>query len=146
MEVEKFRQEERNMEKVRLVEEAALALVEVETATESAEMKTQKRKQAEIRAMHEEEEEAEERKRALNASARNDIRFRRYNIQEIEVATNYFDIALKVGEGGYGPVFRGVLDHTDVAVKALRPDLSQGERQFHQEVTNNFSFWQRQGA
>ncbi|KAH1104913.1 hypothetical protein GYH30_038298 [Glycine max] len=58
----------------------------------------------------------------------------RYNIKEIEVATNYFDNALKIGEGGYGPVFKGVLDHTEVAIKALKPDISQGERQFQQEV------------
>ncbi|KAL2578744.1 hypothetical protein AAZV13_15G025400 [Glycine max] len=83
-----------------------------------------------VLSMHEEED----RNKALNASAHNKILFKRYNIKEIEVATNYFDNALKIGEGGYGPVFKGVLDHTDVAIKALKPDISQGERQFQQEV------------
>lgn len=147
MELEKFRQDkERDVEKARLAEEAALALAEVErqktkAANESAEMsqrlaemENQKRKQAEIRAMQEEEE-----RRMLNLVTYNKIPCRRYDIKEIEVATNYFDNALKIGEGGYGPVFKGVLDHTVVAVKALRPDITvQGERQFQQEVTAIF--------
>ncbi|XP_054783141.1 U-box domain-containing protein 51-like isoform X2 [Prosopis cineraria] len=143
MELEQIREEEgRNLEKARLAEEAALALTEVErektrAALESAqmakllaEMETEKRKQAETRAMHEEEE----KKKAVNALAQNLIRCRRYDISEIEVATNYFDNSLKIGEGGYGPVFRGMLDHTVVAIKVLRPDIASGEKQFFQEV------------
>ncbi|KAH1207594.1 U-box domain-containing protein 35 [Glycine max] len=140
MKHEKFTQED--VVKAWLAEEATLSLAEVKrkktkAAMESAEMskclaemKSHKGKQTEIRAMHEEED----RNKALNASAHNKILFKRYNIKEIEVATNYFDNALKIGEGGYGPVFKGVLDHTDVAIKALKPDISQGERQFQQEV------------
>ncbi|KAK8469722.1 hypothetical protein PHAVU_005G156500, partial [Phaseolus vulgaris] len=78
------------------------------------------------RFMHEEEDK--------NEIAHNKVLFKRYNIKEIEVATNYFDNALKIGEGAYGPVFKGMLDHIDVAVKALRPDITQGEKQFQQEV------------
>ncbi|KAH1094010.1 hypothetical protein GYH30_039651 [Glycine max] len=33
-----------------------------------------------------------------------------------------------------GPVFRGQLDHTPVAIKILNPDASHGRRQFQQEV------------
>lgn len=143
MKHEKFTQKE-DAVKAWLPEEATLTLTEVErkktkASMESAEMlkclaemKSHKGKQTGIRAMHEEEE----RNKALNASAcNNKILFKRYNIKEIEVATNYFDNALKIGEGGYGPVFKGVLDHTEVAIKALKPDISQGERQFQQEVT-----------
>ncbi|XP_027343419.1 U-box domain-containing protein 52-like [Abrus precatorius] len=126
MELEKFRQEERNVEKTRLAEEATLTMEEVERQK----IKGQKGKQIETRAKHEEEE----RNRALNATAHNKIQFRRYNIKEIEVATHYFDNDLKIGEGGYGPVFKGVLDNTVVAIKAVRPDLTQGEKQFQQEV------------
>ncbi|KAG4972468.1 hypothetical protein JHK84_038547 [Glycine max] len=142
MKHEKFTQKE-DAVKAWLPEEATLTLTEVErkktkASMESAEMlkclaemKSHKGKQTGIRAMHEEEE----RNKALNASAcNNKILFKRYNIKEIEVATNYFDNALKIGEGGYGPVFKGVLDHTEVAIKALKPDISQGERQFQQEV------------
>ncbi|KAJ1401025.1 UspA [Sesbania bispinosa] len=142
-ELQKFRQEkERNVEKAKLAEEAALALAEVErqkakAAMEAAEvsqilaeMETVKRKQAEIRAKHEEEE----RRKALHEAVVNSIPYRRYDIKEIEAATNNFDDALKIGEGGYGPVFKGVLDHTVVAIKVVKPDLAHGERQFQQEV------------
>ncbi|PNX61528.1 U-box domain-containing protein 52-like, partial [Trifolium pratense] len=141
-ELEKFRQEkERNVEKARLAEEAALALAEVErqkakAAIESAEMsqrlaemETQKRKLAELKAKHDEQF----RKRTIHDVVFHNIAYRRYSIKEIEVATNGFDNALKIGEGGYGPVFKTVLDHTVVAIKVLRPDLAHGERQFQQE-------------
>lgn len=62
------------------------------------------------------------------------FRYRKYSIEEIEVATEIFDKSHKIGEGGYGPVFRCSLDHTTVAVKVLRPDANQGKSQFHQEV------------
>ncbi|KAI9109536.1 hypothetical protein K1719_019590 [Acacia pycnantha] len=62
-------------------------------------------------------QEEEEKMKAVNLLAQNFIRCRRYDISEIEVATNHFDNSLKIGEGGYGPVFRGKLDHTIVAIK-----------------------------
>lgn len=95
-----------------------------------AEMETQKRKIAEMRA----KEEAKERRKAMEALAQNKAKYRRYSIEEIEVATDYFNISNKVGEGGYGPVYKGLLNHTPVAIKVLRPDISQGKRQFQQEV------------
>jgi hypothetical protein len=135
-------EEERKFEEAKLAEEAALALAEVErhktkTAMEAAqmqqrlaEMESQKRKSAEIKAKHE----AEERKKAMEALSRGLIKYRRYTIDEIEVATDHFNSLLKIGEGGYGPVYKGWLDHTPVAIKILRPDLSQGQKQFQQEV------------
>ncbi|KAL6285432.1 hypothetical protein ACE6H2_009822 [Prunus campanulata] len=134
--------EEHKLEKAKLAEEAALALADVErqkskAATEAArmaqrlaDMETHKRKIAERKA----KQEAEERRRAMDALAQNHIRYRRYTIEEIELATDYFKISNKVGEGGYGPVYRAWLDHTAVAIKVLRPDISQGQRQFQQEV------------
>jgi len=122
------KKEEWIREKARLVEEATLDLAE-------AKLKTQKRKQEEARGVHE-----EERMRTSNEIERNKFIFKRYNIEEIEVATNYFDMDGKIGEGGYGPVFKGVLDNTAVAVKTLRPDMTQGEKQFNQEVTTVFVF------
>lgn len=96
-----------------------------------AEIETQKRKLAELKVKHEKEQ----RIRTLQEVVYNSIPYRRYDIKEIQVATNGFDNALKIGEGGYGPVFKGVLDHTIVAIKVLKPDLAHGERQFQQEVT-----------
>jgi serine/threonine protein kinase len=47
-----------------------------------------------------------------------------------------FSEKLKIGEGGYGPVYKCDLDHTPVAVKVLSPDAAQGKSQFQQEVIN----------
>ncbi|XP_038707560.1 U-box domain-containing protein 52-like isoform X2 [Tripterygium wilfordii] len=132
----------RRMEEAKLAEEAAWAVAEVEKqkakaaveaaqmAQRLAEMEAQKRKNAEMRAKLE----AEERKRAMEAFAAHSGRYRKYTIEEIEVGTNYFANSRKIGEGGYGPVYRGVINHIEVAVKILRPDLSQGQKQFRQEV------------
>ncbi|VFQ65479.1 unnamed protein product [Cuscuta campestris] len=68
------------------------------------------------------------------ASIEKEIQYRRYRIEEIEVATNYFAKSQKIGEGGYGPVYKAVLDHTTVAIKVLRPDIPQGQKQFQQEI------------
>nr|XP_025689082.1 U-box domain-containing protein 51 isoform X3 [Arachis hypogaea] len=61
-------------------------------------------------------------------------RYRRYTVEEIEAATKGFSNALKVGEGGYGPVYKCELDHTLVAIKVLKTNASQGWSQFHQEI------------
>ncbi|KAK1375917.1 U-box domain-containing protein 52-like [Heracleum sosnowskyi] len=123
-------------------EEDALALVEMEkhkcrSAMEAAqkaqclaELESRKRRTAERLARHE----AEEMKRAMDALTRNGVRYRTYTIEEIEIATHKFSISAKIGEGGYGPVFKGYLDHTPVAIKVLRPDINQGKEQFQKEI------------
>ncbi|ESQ32145.1 hypothetical protein EUTSA_v10005575mg [Eutrema salsugineum] len=135
-------EEARKFEKARLSEEAALAVAEMEkakcrTALEAAEkaqrmaeLEGQRRKQAEMKARSEEED----KDRAMTALAHNDARYRRYTIEEIEEATERFGNHRKIGEGGYGPVYKGELDHTPVAIKVLRPDAAQGRKQFQQEV------------
>ncbi|KAK4758940.1 hypothetical protein SAY87_020241 [Trapa incisa] len=60
--------------------------------------------------------------------------YRKYTMQQIEEATDYFSDALKIGEGGYGPVYKATLDHTPVAIKALRSNISTGFVQFQREV------------
>ncbi|MQL77992.1 hypothetical protein Taro_010435 [Colocasia esculenta] len=62
------------------------------------------------------------------------VYYRKYTIEEIQQATDNFSDKLKIGEGGYGPVFKASLDHTAVAIKILRPDAAQGARQFQQEI------------
>jgi len=59
-------------------------------------------------------------------------------MEEIEKATNEFSESQKIGEGGYGPVYKCYLDHTAVAVKVLRPGSAQGKTQFEQEVKNQW--------
>ncbi|KAK9734114.1 hypothetical protein RND81_04G115800 [Saponaria officinalis] len=71
---------------------------------------------------------------AEDTSTYSSLRYRKYSIEEIEEATDHFSQSLKIGEGGYGPVFKCYLDHTQVAVKVLRPDAAQGRTQFQQEV------------
>ncbi|XP_048443153.1 U-box domain-containing protein 35-like [Pyrus x bretschneideri] len=142
-EMQKWRtSEERKLEEAKLGEEAALAMADMErqkskAATEAARMaqrladlETQKRKIAERKA----KQEAEDSRTAIDALVNNQVRYRRYTIEEIEIATDYFNNSNKIGEGGYGPVYRAILDHTPVAIKVLRPDISQGQRQFQQEV------------
>ncbi|XP_052209339.1 U-box domain-containing protein 35-like [Diospyros lotus] len=135
-------EEARKFEQARLAGEAALAIVEMEKAKSRAaleaaekaqklaEMEAQRRIHAELKAKQQEEE----KNRALNVLSNNDVRYRKYTIEEIETATDHFSGSLKIGEGGYGPVYRGKLDHTAVAIKVLRPDAKQGRKQFQQEV------------
>lgn len=57
------------------------------------------------------------------------------SLKEIESATQYFDSANKIGEGGFGPVYKGTLaDGTAVAVKKLSSKSSQGNREFLNEI------------
>lgn len=106
---------------------AKAALEAAQMAQRLAEIETQKRKHAEMKALRE----AEDKMRAL---AYNEAMYRKYSITEIEIVTDYFSNSLKIGEGGYGPVYKALLDHTPVAIKVLRPDVSQGQKQFQQEV------------
>ncbi|KAK9269510.1 hypothetical protein L1049_001285 [Liquidambar formosana] len=82
--------------------------------------------------------EAKEKKKALDVLAQTDVRYRKYTIEEIETATDFFSESRKIGGGGhgYGPIYKCYLDHTSVAVKVLRPDATQGRSQFQQEVWN----------
>ncbi|GFP79419.1 U-box domain-containing protein 35 [Phtheirospermum japonicum] len=135
-------EEQQRLEEARLAEEAALAIaakekekcrVAIEKAEEAqrlAEHEAQKRISAEKKAL----KESEEKKKVLDKLAQNDVRYRKYSIEEIETATEYFADYRKVGEGGYGPVYKCYLDHTQVAIKVLRPDAAQGRSQFQQEV------------
>ncbi|KAK3031320.1 hypothetical protein RJ639_035226, partial [Escallonia herrerae] len=130
------------LEEARLAEEAALAVAEkekarskaalehAEAAQRIAELEAQKRRSAEIKAL----KEAEEKDKVLDALAKSDVRYRKYSIEDLETATEFFSESRKIGEGGYGPVYKCYLDHTPVAVKVLRPDAAQGRSQFQQEV------------
>ncbi|XP_045788296.1 U-box domain-containing protein 33-like isoform X1 [Trifolium pratense] len=58
-----------------------------------------------------------------------------FSFSEIEEATCNFNPSLKIGEGGYGSIFKGILRHTEVAIKMLNPNSTQGPSEFQQEVT-----------
>ncbi|CAI0409995.1 unnamed protein product [Linum tenue] len=143
VEMQRWRnEEEQKLEEAKTSEEAALTTVEqerarckaamesAEAAQKVAEMEAHKRMSVELRTL----QEADELKKAMTSLAKSDIRYRRYSIEDIERATDNFHESKKIGEGGYGPVFKCYLDHTPVAVKVLRPDAVQGRSQFQREV------------
>lgn len=137
-----------NMKETKGTEEAATSTAEIEKDRGKAAAKTvetahrtaaeaEKWKHAEHKAKHK----TEEKYKALGSFIQNDVRYRKYNIEDIEYATERFAKSNKIGEGGYGPVYRGCLDHTPVAIKILRPDAAQGMKQFNQEVCTIFSLF-----
>ncbi|WJX58965.1 hypothetical protein P8452_44363 [Trifolium repens] len=64
-----------------------------------------------------------------------DLQMSLFNVRQIKGATNNFDIANKIGEGGFGPVYKGCLsDGTLVAVKQLSAKSKQGNREFLNEI------------
>ncbi|KAH7847345.1 hypothetical protein Vadar_024999 [Vaccinium darrowii] len=135
-------EEQQKSEETRLAEESIMAIIKrekekskaaiehAEAAQRIAEMEAQKRINAEMRAL----KEAEEKNKVLQKLSHSSARYRKYTIEEIEAATHFFSQSRKIGEGGYGPVYKCFLDHTQVAVKVLRPDAAQGRSQFQKEV------------
>ncbi|MED6192920.1 hypothetical protein PIB30_014493 [Stylosanthes scabra] len=59
-----------------------------------------------------------------------------FSLSTIKVATNSFSDDNKLGEGGFGPVFKGKLSNgKDIAVKRLSFKSRQGVEEFKNEVT-----------
>ncbi|XP_022715701.1 probable LRR receptor-like serine/threonine-protein kinase At1g07650 isoform X2 [Durio zibethinus] len=58
-----------------------------------------------------------------------------FTFRQMKAATNNFDIENKIGEGGFGSVYKGVLlDGTIIAVKQLSSKSRQGDREFLNEL------------
>ncbi|XP_040369901.1 probable LRR receptor-like serine/threonine-protein kinase At1g51880 isoform X2 [Rosa chinensis] len=57
---------------------------------------------------------------------------RQFTYSEVLTITNNFQTIL--GKGGFGPVYHGYVDDTQVAVKVLSPSSVQGYQQFQAEV------------
>ncbi|CAN1786459.1 U-box domain-containing protein 52 [Linum perenne] len=96
------------------------AMEAAEKAQKLAEMEAQKRRFAEMKA----KKEADAKNRALNALTKNDVRYRKYTIEEIEAATEKFKQSFKIGEGGYGPVYKvyEYLENGSLEDRLLRKD------------------------
>ncbi|KAG7583577.1 Protein kinase domain [Arabidopsis suecica] len=142
-ELHKWKEERKHkLEEAILAKEAALAIAENEKAKSKAamealaaahrmaEIEAQKRKQIETAALREVDDNNQE----THSLTHSDRMYRKYTIEEIEEGTENFSDSHKIGEGGYGPVYKGTLDYTPVAIKVVRPDATQGRSQFQQEV------------
>ncbi|KAM0016888.1 putative protein kinase RLK-Pelle-DLSV family [Helianthus debilis subsp. tardiflorus] len=58
-----------------------------------------------------------------------------FTLRQIKVATKNFDPSNKLGEGGFGVVYKGLLsDGTIIAVKQLSSKSKQGAREFVNEI------------
>ncbi|TKY66683.1 G-type lectin S-receptor serine/threonine-protein kinase [Spatholobus suberectus] len=65
----------------------------------------------------------------------NDLDIPLFDLPTIATATNDFSIANKIGQGGFGPVFRGLLvNGQEIAVKTLSSSSGQGLTEFLNEV------------
>ncbi|MQM21562.1 hypothetical protein Taro_054604 [Colocasia esculenta] len=58
-----------------------------------------------------------------------------FSLKQIKAATRNFDPSNKIGEGGFGSVYKGVLpDGSTIAVKQLSSKSKQGNREFVNEI------------
>ncbi|KAK4393195.1 putative receptor-like protein kinase [Sesamum angolense] len=62
----------------------------------------------------------------------------RFSLAEIRLATRNFSDALFIGRGGFGKVYKGLIDkgQTTVAVKRLKSNSRQGAHEFLTEIEN----------
>ncbi|XP_007025873.2 PREDICTED: G-type lectin S-receptor-like serine/threonine-protein kinase At4g27290 isoform X1 [Theobroma cacao] len=64
-----------------------------------------------------------------------DLELPLFGLDVVSAATNKFSFEKKIGEGGFGPVYKGVLPTgQEVAVKRLSQNSGQGLREFKNEV------------
>ncbi|XP_008245552.1 PREDICTED: probable leucine-rich repeat receptor-like serine/threonine-protein kinase At3g14840 [Prunus mume] len=64
-----------------------------------------------------------------------DLKTGKFSFWQLKDATNNFDKANKIGEGGFGSVYKGLLsDGTVIAVKQLSSKSKQGNREFLNEI------------
>lgn len=77
----------------------------------------------------------EGRLRNINETRNEDMELQLFTLQRIMNATKNFSIGCKLGEGGFGPVYKGILDEgEEVAVKRLSKTSTQGLEEFKNEV------------
>uniref|UniRef100_A0A0D9XCQ5 non-specific serine/threonine protein kinase n=1 Tax=Leersia perrieri TaxID=77586 RepID=A0A0D9XCQ5_9ORYZ len=64
-----------------------------------------------------------------------DLQTGSFTLRQIKAATSNFDVANKIGEGGFGSVYKGLLsDGIIIAVKQLSSRSKQGNREFVNEI------------
>ncbi|XP_034692846.1 probable L-type lectin-domain containing receptor kinase S.5 [Vitis riparia] len=60
---------------------------------------------------------------------------KRFRLKELQAATANFNSKNQLGEGGFGKVYKGVLEKKEVAVKRFSKNSHQGKQDFIAEVT-----------
>ncbi|CAL5405981.1 unnamed protein product [Camellia sinensis] len=64
-----------------------------------------------------------------------DLQTGSFTLRQIKTATKNFDVVNKIGEGGFGSVYKGLLlDGTVIAMKQLSSKSNQGSREFVNEI------------
>ncbi|KAM7495509.1 hypothetical protein LguiB_030118 [Lonicera macranthoides] len=69
-----------------------------------------------------------------NGSQTEDLELPLFGLSTIAIATNNFSSHNRLGEGGFGPVYKGVLEGREIAVKRLSKTSRQGVHEFKNEV------------
>ncbi|KAM6552222.1 hypothetical protein CsatB_002030 [Cannabis sativa] len=70
-----------------------------------------------------------------NGEEDDDLDLPLFNLSTVSTATDNFSENNKLGEGGFGPVYRGILeDRQEIAVKRLSMSSGQGVNEFKNEV------------
>ncbi|KAL9353489.1 hypothetical protein Peur_056169 [Populus x canadensis] len=74
-------------------------------------------------------------RRSNNSDMKEELELPFFNMDELASATNNFSDSNKLGEGGFGPVYKGTLtDGQEIAVKRLSKNSRQGLEEFKNEV------------
>ncbi|MFS7984574.1 putative protein kinase RLK-Pelle-DLSV family [Helianthus anomalus] len=88
-----------------------------------------------IRVLHSEIGRPRNENNSENRSGDEDFELPLFGLSTILEATNNFSLNSKLGEGGFGPVYKGVLkDEKEIAVKRLAKTSTQGLYEFKNEV------------
>ncbi|CAI9087732.1 OLC1v1021879C2 [Oldenlandia corymbosa var. corymbosa] len=83
---------------------------------------------------------SKKRQKAINetsgvSSIRSNAESLKYNFSQVQACTNNFGVENKIGEGGFGPVYKGTLPNGQmIAVKRLSRSSKQGSEEFINEI------------